>query len=104
MKDSQLKKFIISEKESLKDAIIKLNKFGQRVLFVCNKNKVIIGSLRDGDIRKALIKNDTLEQVVRYAANKRFIYIKNKIEIEKKLTFIKKNNIIFIPLCDKKKN
>ena len=39
MQDSQLKKFIISENESLKDAIIKLNKFGQRVCSFVTKIK-----------------------------------------------------------------
>ncbi len=102
-KKKDINHFVIEENKDIKNAIIKLNKYGNRILFVISKKNNAIGSLSDGDIRKALLKGYLIEDKVFKAVNKNFIYFKNKNISKKNLKIIKKDNITFIPICDKKK-
>lgn len=102
-KTKDINQFIIRGDKSLKDAIIKLNKYGKRILFVIDKKNRAIGSLSDGDIRKALLKNLTINNEIFKAVNKNFIYFKNRNVTKINFSSLKNNNIIFIPICDKKK-
>ena len=47
---------MIKDQKRIKDAIIQLNKYGKRILFVVDKDNSAMGSLSDGDIRKGLLK------------------------------------------------
>ena len=49
------------------------------------------------------MKGYLIEDKVFKAVNKNFIYFKNKNISKKNLKIIKKDNITFIPICDKKK-
>ena len=53
-----------------KDGIVKLNKYGKRILFVIDEKKKIVGSLSDGDIRKALLKGSKLHQPLKKIINR----------------------------------
>ncbi len=51
-----LEKLIITNNLSIKEALKKVELSGQRCVYV-EKNKKLIGSLTDGDIRKLIIKD-----------------------------------------------
>jgi D-glycero-alpha-D-manno-heptose-7-phosphate kinase len=69
-----LKKFIISDKRSLKDAIKKIesNHFG--FVVTCDDENAINGFITDGDVRRALIKDSSLEQNVSVFSTKNFAF------------------------------
>ena len=46
----------ISGDQTITDAISKLNRSKFKILFIVNKNKSLIGSITDGDIRRTIIK------------------------------------------------
>ena len=98
-----LNKFLIKDQKRIKDAIIQLNKYGKRILFVVDKDNSAMGSLSDGDIRKGLLKGLQLGDKLNLVVNKKFIFIKNKNSLKSKLKNIKRDNITFIPVCDVKK-
>ncbi len=52
--------FLISPLSSLREAMSQLDKTHQKVLFVSAEDKRLIGSLSDGDIRRALLANADL--------------------------------------------
>ena len=55
---------IISAEDSIFKSLEMLNNIeniSNQILFVENKNKIIIGSLTDGDIRRAIVKLKNLE-------------------------------------------
>ena len=54
---SARKKLIINESKSLEKALKMIQKNNQKILFVTDKENKLIGSLTDGDVRRALIKN-----------------------------------------------
>ncbi len=54
---SNVNKHTISQDKSIRDALIKLDILGSdAILFVTNKNNVLVGSLTDGDLRRGFIK------------------------------------------------
>lgn len=69
---------IINEKFSIRDTIKNLNKTALQLCFVI-RNKKFIGTITDGDIRRALLKGYDLENNIKKIINRnpKFIYQKN---------------------------
>ena len=51
-----MKKFTIFDTSTIKQSIKKLNETGEKTLVVVNKDQVLLGTVSDGDIRKAILK------------------------------------------------
>ena len=70
----------IGQNHSIIDALNILNELPHKesisrlILFVVDSNERLIGSLTDGDIRRALIKNKNLNQPLSEICNKNFLY------------------------------
>ena len=56
-------KYLIEDTATIKDALVALNKLSidPLTLFVINNNKVMTGTLTDGDIRRWLVAGGSLE-------------------------------------------
>ena len=89
---------------NIKDAIKILNKYGSKTIIVTDKNKKLIGTLSDGDIRKSTLRGLSLKDSIKGVYNKKPIYVKqNHIDLKKiKKIFIKKK-VDLIPVIDSKK-
>ena len=70
-------KHIISFDSSLKDGLIAINELDDEILclFVVDKEKRMIGSLTDGDIRRALISGIMLDDHIESAMKKDFVKV-----------------------------
>lgn len=98
MEIKKIKKIIIHENNNVIDAIKRLNDNNIKILFVVNQANQILGTITDGDIRRAFLKNMHLKLSLKKIMNKNF----EKIFLNRKVSFAKfKNNII--PVIDKKK-
>jgi dTDP-glucose pyrophosphorylase len=53
---SDYKDYIIFEKDSIRNALLKLGTLEDNILFVVDSGKKLIGSITDGDIRRGLLK------------------------------------------------
>lgn len=89
----------IEEDKSILDAMCQLDRSGKKILFV-HKNKKLLASLTDGDIRRGILKNGDLQMPVQCVANyqPRFLY-----EQEENLAMctIKELGIDAIPIVNK---
>ena len=56
-----MKQISISSNSTIKSAITKLSKEGVGTLLVVDKNNSFLGTLSDGDIRKAILKTNIVE-------------------------------------------
>lgn len=65
----------IEEDKIILDAMCQLDRSGKKILFV-HKDKKLLASLTDGDIRRWILKKGDLQMPVQYAANyqPRFLY------------------------------
>lgn len=103
MKD--LKNNSISLHENIFHAlkIMKLN--SSKCLVVIDKNLKFIGTLSDGDIRRAILKNISLDNKVQKIYNKKsFFLFESKLKKSNIIEIFKNNKYEIIPIIDKDKN
>lgn len=93
----------VYEHLSIDVALKKMEKSLIKILFVIDKNKKLVGSITDGDIRRFLIKKKVLKGNVNQFMNKNFSYA--FIDNSKKLNnaLMKKKDLKYIPILNKKK-
>jgi dTDP-glucose pyrophosphorylase len=98
------KKSIISDNKSIAEAIKKIEISEIKICFVINNKKEFLGTITDGDIRRALIKNYSLKSNLKNIINYKALRLDQKIN---KMTVIRKmreREIQYIPILDNKKN
>ena len=97
------KNVIINEKSSMYQAIKILQKKALQILLVVNNNDEYVGTVTDGDIRRALLKKKTLDDKIILAVNRKSIFITKtlpKLFINELMT---NYNIASLPIIKKKK-
>ena len=100
MKQIDLKKYILDSNSKLFEALRIINndeKF--KIALIVDKKKKLIGTIVDGDIRRALLKKKSLDSRVKESMNKRPIMLKknqNIKSIEKKIDV----DLIALPVVD----
>lgn len=98
-----LEKICLNHNSTLLDALKKLNDLrnvSRVTLFALDDNQKVVGSITDGDIRRALVNGSKLSDIIHKALNKDFIYIKNKKENFIDVTEYSKDYIKLIPILD----
>ncbi len=94
------KQTIIKINSTIKEAISNLNKSTYQISLVLNKKGKLVGTLSDGDIRRALLKGFVLEDKVNKIINKNFFTTKKKFSKKKIFNIMQKNKIRHLPLID----
>lgn len=96
---------LVSDKNSIKEVLYLINNIGLRanVLFVIGENGTLRGSVTDGDIRRALLKDVLINGNITEAMNSSCHYL-----VEGKITSatfqeLRRKNISFIPVVDANK-
>lgn len=67
-------KFRISERATLREALSRIEKNHCGIIFVVNETEVVLGVATDGDIRRKLLNDGSLEDVIISCANTNFIW------------------------------
>ena len=96
-------KNIILQNVTILNALEKLNSLLQSplVLFVVNEKSEMVGSLTDGDIRRALVSGTSLNDCISEIMHRDFRYItQDNIDDVLQLKKFKENRITFIPVLD----
>lgn len=94
-----VKELSINESNSIKRGLEQLNISGLGTLFVISENGMLVGLLTDGDIRRALLHNYTLEDKIKYVMNTAFISLNVDVDNAIILNTISEK-IRIIPLVD----
>tara|TARA_Y100001970_G_scaffold250206_1_gene321700 strand:+ start:19684 stop:20733 length:1050 start_codon:yes stop_codon:yes gene_type:complete len=96
-----IKKLKINKTETVKDALKQISDSGKKCLLVCEENK-FLGTLSGGDIRKALLKNISMETAVKNIFNKNSYYVyENDLDLEEVKRVFLKHKYDLIPVLDK---
>ena len=96
-------KNLIQQNATILDALKKLNTLSPDplILFVINENNQMVGSLTDGDIRRALISGASVSGRISVIMHKDFRYIEQEnIDDVLRLKDFKANRITLIPVLD----
>lgn len=96
-----MEKYKISGYSTIHDALIKLNNLHSvsMTLFVMDENECMVGTLTDGDIRRALVSGFNLDSPVKHVMHKSFLYISDRNDIAMLRKF-RNMDILLVPLLD----
>lgn len=99
-----MNKYCIHQDSSLLDALVQLNNLHSvgMTLFVIDDNECVIGTLTDGDIRRAFISGQLLETKVTEAMHKLFSYLSSKEDVGV-IRNLRLKNISMVPLLNEGK-
>jgi len=79
MIDFQLEKWMVTKDITIKQAMERMEEISKKNIFIVNEHKKLIGSLSDGDIRRALLKGFDLDDKIEQAINTNPRYIDRTI-------------------------
>ena len=93
-------KYIINQKATIKDALIALdgNSHDWQTLFVIDDGEKMVGTLTDGDVRRALIAGLELSDTIEKAMHTSFKYVREGQNDALLLKTFREKHILFIPV------
>jgi len=95
-------KSVINKNSKIKFAIKNLSESNLQICFIC-ENEKLIGTLTDGDVRRAILKGIKLDEKVSNIMNKKYFYLRENETYEKAKRFMDIYKIKQIPLIDRSK-
>lgn len=95
----QLNKFLISERASLREALLQIENNHHGIILTTGPTGVVTGLATDGDIRRKLLENGSLDDAIALCANTEFVWGDSSTTRE---SLMKKldHRIRIIPLLD----
>jgi dTDP-glucose pyrophosphorylase len=99
MKD--YKKHLISEKETIKEVLLKLGTLeDENILFVVNEKNQLVGSVTDGDVRRGLLNDFTTSDKITNIIHRNPKFInKDKYSLDE-IILLRSNNYKVIPVVN----
>ncbi len=70
------KNLFVYTKTTIRDALKQIEINSKGIILICDKDRKVKGIATDGDIRRQLLINDDLDQVIDNCMNKEFVYVK----------------------------
>lgn len=91
----------INENTTILDTLCFMDSNSTKYLIIVDDNESVVGTLSDGDIRRALIKGHLLNEQISVAMNSSFVYVYLTDKFDKILSIFHERKIDFIPILDK---
>lgn len=95
-----IEKYVVSESDSLLHVLEVIEKNNSGFALVVADDKKLMGTLTDGDIRRYLIKNKTLEGRISEICPKSFEYLQVNSDLREVITKFKSRKVNFLPIVD----
>ena len=102
-KNYNFDKYLIPSNFDIKKTIMRLNKYGLKIVCVVDKNNILKGTVSDGDIRRGLLKNISLEDSIKEIMNKRPKTVGLKSSNQEVNNTFAEYEVQALPVIDKKK-
>ena len=99
IKNSHKLKYITEADSTIEEAWTKIEVNMHRSVIIVDKGRVV-GTLSDGDLRKAMLARRLLSTLVKEVMNTHFIFL-TKEEVSKAGKIFAKRDIFLIPVVDK---
>lgn len=99
----KLKNFTTNENTSILDALQKIDQNKKGFLIVLDSKDVVLGTLTDGDIRRAFITGTSVDSTIVSVYKKKYRYLTLKEGIPGATEMFKNESIKFLPVLDDEK-
>tara|TARA_A100001011_G_scaffold120031_1_gene126641 strand:+ start:58 stop:1101 length:1044 start_codon:yes stop_codon:yes gene_type:complete len=97
-----LKSSLVLNKDTIKKCILLLVRSGHQIIFVTNIKKQLLGSITDGDIRRALLNKNTVDDKIQNIFNKNPFKCSDSTTYDEAEKIMLINNINHLPVVNKK--
>ena len=94
LKNKKISKIILHQNDTIFDAVRKLNRSKLQVCLVLDKKLKLLGTITDGDIRRAIIKKIEFKNSVSKIMNKKPIIIRENFDINSAKNLMQKKKSI----------
>jgi dTDP-glucose pyrophosphorylase len=94
------KKVLLKPNDLMEYAIKVLHEGGFRIALVSDKNDMLLGTLTDGDVRRALINKLTMESHVKLVMNCNPITVNNNTESKEIISLMSSKGLLHMPIVD----
>ena len=95
---------LIEKNITIKDSLRILSKVGRKCLIVVSKKNILLGTLSDGDLRKAILKGKDINTKIDKIYNKNpYFFYENKKNKQDIKSILVKKNLEVIPIVNNKK-
>ncbi len=98
-----MKQYLIHETETLKISLEQMNQYSLKYLIAVDDKNQVVGTITDGDIRRSLLAEITLESPISLIMHRKFSYVYQTDGLEKVLGILKHHKIDFIPVLNEEK-
>jgi len=92
--------FVLESTHNIFNALTKIEHNKKGFLIIIDKNDVVVGTLTDGDIRRALIKGYNVNNRIEEIYNDNFTMINEGDDFDKIIEIFKSVKINFLPIVD----
>lgn len=96
----EFQELIVSENASLEEAISIIDQTGHGIVFVVDNERKLLGSLSDGDIRRAILKHLPLSTLVKEVMNPSPKTVSVDVSPEDILKIMELHKINYVPVLD----
>ena len=100
MQKKELKKFVIAKDQTIRDAMVRINENWREIVFVEDDLGKLVGTITDGDIRRALLSEFSFDCPAELVMNKNFTYVGPEVDRVRALDLMKARGILQIPIVD----
>ena len=99
-----MKNLLIKPSSNIKNALKQMSKTGEKCLIVIDKKNKLLGTLSDGDVRKAILKGKIHKDKIHEYCQKRPAYLRKKnYSLNQAKNIFLKKRIDVIPIVDESK-
>lgn len=95
--------FTVGHGATIVESLKKIDSNKKGFLIVCSDDNSVLGTLTDGDIRRAFIREVSIKETIEGIYKKSFKYLIKEEDVSKAIELFKNEAIKFLPILDKNK-
>lgn len=97
------KKTVIYENQTVEEVLKNLSQTGFQISLIVNKNKKLVGTITDGDLREYILLKKDLSKKCKYLMNEKPVYLKKNSSDKEIINTMRSFKISQIPILNKDK-
>lgn len=96
----EFKNLFVKPHLTIDAALNKLEQASHKILFVVKEDTTLLGTVTDGDIRRAILKHVSLEKPIADIMNSTPVFLQGPVKREEALRFMKNHDVTHIPVLN----
>ena len=98
----ELEQYLITRKTTVKAAMKQLDSTHRKVLFIVDDNRILRGSLSDGDIRRWILAEGSLDAEVGDVSNPTTFFVQTGFDVDNLRHIVFEKKYTAVPVCNQK--